>query len=201
MLGGVAFLLPGSIRPVALLGALFLLLGYLLAWRNPELTGSVLGFGILGALLGAYVSVRPLLAERYPEAVFYAEWLALVVAVAVAVGIVWKRTERPEEYLEDLLAETPSLRIPPEERVERIVREFLLTGRKAELLSYVAFYGSRTFGNREEFKRAIELLSEYEPKRPGPLTPFWLRRRILRNELERRKKLIEELFSLLGVST
>lgn len=197
VVAGVFPFLPAELSPVPILAGAFLVLGYLLSERIEELKGSVLGFALLGGGVGAYLSVRNYLLRVNPKLALYSEWIALVVALVGAIGIAAGRGEKPEEYLEELLAERPRMRLPADERIEKAVREFLVGGRKAELLSYVAFYGSRTFGSREELLRLIEKLSEYEPKRPGILTPLWLRRSILKKELERREKLVREIFDAL----
>ncbi|WP_457743131.1 hypothetical protein [Thermococcus sp.] len=194
---GVFPFLPKGLSTVPVLAGVFLALGYFLSERIEELKESVLGFALLGGGVGAYISLRNYLLQVNPKLVLYSEWIALVVALVGAIGIVAGRGEDPEKYLEELLAERPGIRLPANERIEKAVREFLVKGRKAELLSYVAFYGSRTFGSREELLRLIEKLSEYEPKSSGVLTPIWLRRNILKGELERREKLVREIFEAL----
>ncbi len=184
---------------------LFLLLAYALSemaekhpWAEP-VERNILGIGALGGLLGLYAAVRSSLAESHPELVFYGEWLVLILGVAIAGSMAYSYVaERdPEEYLLSQWrrheAETLGRLDPEMATARKAVEDFVVRGRKGPLVAFLSYYGGRLFGDRAEFEELISRIADYEGKRTSPLTPPWIRRRYERAELERRRKLVEEV--------
>ena len=184
---GTAFFLPVQLVSVPILAGTFLLMAYALSLRWEELRGSILAFPVIGGALGLYITARPYFL-RY-EHWNLVEWLALLIAVLFSAGVALNAVRSPEDYMRELLRESKR---PPGE-AEKAVEEFLVEGKRGKLLSYVAFYGSKVTSNRKELLELIEPLADYEPKTPGSLTPYWLRKLLLRREFERRKEIVEDI--------
>ncbi|WP_246454753.1 hypothetical protein [Thermococcus camini] len=211
---GVFLALYGLSRtpPLMTYGSVFSYTGaaFLLGYATSELVErypwvevierNLLGIGALGGVLGLYVSVRGELSESHPELVFYGEWLVLVLGVVLAGSMVYSHVAEhdPERYLLEQWRrhEAKTLeRLGPEMmEARRAVEDFVVRGRRGPLVAFVTYYGARLFGDREEFGALISKVADYEGKTVSPLMPLWIRRRYERAELERRERIVKEVF-------
>ncbi|WP_297498334.1 hypothetical protein [Thermococcus sp.] len=188
---GTAFIFPVQVAPIPLLAGAFLLVAYALSLRWEELRGSVLAFPVVGGALGLYIIARPYLLRYGHWSIV--EWLALLIAVLFSAGIALNSVHSPEDYMRELLRESKR----PTGEAEKAVEEFLVEGKRGKLLSYVAFYGSKVTSSRKELLELIGPLADYEARKPGPLTPYWLRKLLLRREFDRRKEIVESIMKKL----
>lgn len=209
----MTFYAISNLTPFEPIGSVFLYSGIalLLAYLGAELSQrghpwaefverNILGIGILGGILGLYVSVRGSLSESHPELVFYGEWLVLVLGIAAAGSIVYSYVaERdPEAYLLSQWkrheAKTLERMGPELARAREAVEDFVLRGRKGPLLGYLAYYGAPLFEDRKKFEALIGKIADYRGREVSPLMPLWIRRAYERDELERRAGIVEEVF-------
>lgn len=204
---GVSRLPPlGAIGSVFSYAGLFLFLGYSIAelgerypWTEP-VERNLLGLGALGAILGLYVAVRGSLSESHPELVFYGEWLVLLLGVIAAGSMVYSYISEkdPEEYLLSQWrkheAKTVEKLGPELAEASRAVEDFVVHGRKGPLVAFIAYYGSRLFDDRKRFEALVEKIADYKGRQTSRLTPLWIRHAYERRELERRIRIVEEVF-------
>ena len=185
---------------------LFLFLGYSVAelgerypWTEP-VERNLLGLGALGAILGLYAAVRGSLSESHPELVFYGEWLVLLLGVITAGSMVYSYISEkdPEKYLlsqwKKHEAKTVERLGPELAEASRAVEDFVVRGRKGPLLTFIAYYGSRLFDDRKRFGALVEKIADYRERQTSRLTPLWIRHAYERRELERRIRIVEEVF-------
>ena len=204
---GVSRLPPlGAIGSVFSYAGLFLFLGYSIAelgerypWTEP-VERNLLGLGALGAILGLYVAVRGSLSESHPELVFYGEWLVLLLGVIAAGSMVYSYISEkdPEEYLLSQWrkheAKTVEKLGPELAEASRAIEDFVVHGRKGPLVAFIAYYGSRLFDDRKRFEALVEKIADYRARQTSRLTPLWIRHAYERRELERRIRIVEEVF-------
>lgn len=204
---GVSRLPPiGAMGSVFSYAGLFLFLGYAVAelgerypWTEP-IERNLLGLGALGAILGLYVAVRGSLSQSHPEIVFYGEWLVLLLGVIAAGSIVYSYVSEkdPEAYLLSQWrkheAKTVKKLGPELSEAMEAVEDFVVRGRKAALVAFIAYYGSRLFDDRKRFEALIGKIADYKTRQTSRLTPLWIRHAYERRELERRTKIVEEVF-------
>lgn|GEM_PF-2956202 len=188
------------------LTGLFLFLGYLglelgkgAAWTSP-IERNLLGLGITGAIIGLYITVRDSLGSKYPSLVFYGEWLALLLAALTAGLIVYSYVSEndPEAYLVSQWrkhkAGTLEKLAPEFAEAHSAIEDFVVHGRKGKLIAFIAYYSSRLPTSREQFEAIIRKIADYENRKPSILTPLWIKRLQEKRELERRIKLVNEVF-------
>ncbi|WP_297092979.1 hypothetical protein [Thermococcus sp.] len=204
---GVSRLPPiGAMGSVFSYAGLFLFLGYAVAelgerypWTEP-IERNLLGLGALGAILGLYVAVRGSLSQSHPEVVFYGEWLVLLLGVIAAGSMVYSYVSEkdPEAYLLSQWrkheAKTVKKLGPELSEAMEAVEDFVVRGRKAALVAFIAYYGSRLFDDRKRFEALIGKIADYKARQTSRLTPLWIRHAYERRELERRTKIVEEVF-------
>lgn len=204
---GVSRLPPlGAIGSVFSYAGLFLFLGYSVAelgerypWTEP-IERNLLGLSALGAILGLYVAVRGSLSESHPELVFYGEWLVLLLGVIAAGSMVYSYISEkdPEEYLLSQWrkheAKTVEKLGPELAEASRAIEDFVVHGRKGPLVAFIAYYGSRLFDDRKRFEALVEKIADYKGRQTSRLTPLWIRHTYERRELERRIRIVEEVF-------
>ncbi len=204
---GVSRLPPiGAMGSVFSYAGLFLFLGYAVAelgerypWTEP-IERNLLGLGALGAILGLYVAVRGSLSQSHPEIVFYGEWLVLLLGVIAAGSMVYSYVSEkdPEAYLLSQWrkheAKTVKKLGPELSEAMEAVEDFVVRGRKAALVAFIAYYGSRLFDDRKRFETLIGKIADYKARQTSRLTPLWIRHAYERRELERRAKIVEEVF-------
>ncbi|NJE43282.1 hypothetical protein E3E32_08715 [Thermococcus sp. GR6] len=161
---------------------------------------NLVGIGILGGILGLYSSVRGGLSENYPGLVFYGEWLVLVLGVIVAGSMVHSYVgERdPEKYLLSQWRRHESETIeklgPELAKAREAVEDFVVRGKKGPLITFIAYYGARLFDDRTRFESLISRIADYESRKTSILTPIWIKHAYERRELERRMKIVKEVF-------
>ncbi len=165
---GVSRLPPiGAMGSVFSYAGLFLFLGYAVAelgerypWTEP-IERNLLGLGALGAILGLYVAVRGSLSQSHPEIVFYGEWLVLLLGVIAAGSMVYSYVSEkdPEAYLLSQWrkheAKTVKKLGPELSEAMEAVEDFVVRGRKAALVAFIAYYGSRLFDDNRDIRREI----------------------------------------------
>ncbi len=204
---GVSRLPPlGAIGSVFSYAGLFLFLGYSIAelgerypWTEP-VERNLLGLGALGAILGLYTAVRGSLSESHPEIVFYGEWLVLLLGVIAAGSMVYSYISEkdPEAYLLSQWrkheAKTVKKLGPELAEASKAVEDFVVRGKKAALVAFIAYYGSRLFDDRKRFEALIGKIADYRGRQTSRLTPLWIRHAYERRELERRIRIVEEVF-------
>ncbi|NJE60651.1 hypothetical protein E3E51_02610 [Thermococcus sp. 21S7] len=204
---GVSKLPPlGAIGSVFSYAGLFLFLGYSIAelgerypWTEP-VERNLLGLGALGAILGLYASLRGSLSESHPGLVFYGEWLVLLLGLIAAGSMVYSYISEkdPEEYLLSQWrkheAKTVKKLGPELAEASRAVEDFVVRGKKGPLVAFIAYYGSRLFEDRKRFEALVEKIADYRAKQTSRLTPPWIRHAYERRELERRTRIVEEVF-------
>ncbi len=157
---------------------------------GPKADASIIPAGVLGGLAGLYLDFSVRLMSEYPSLAFYGRWLALTGATVVAAA--WAYALIPEEHPVGITSGWNGSRITSTWG-EEAVREFVLTGRKTDLVSYIAYYGRDALPTREELKRVLSRIEDYSETRIPKLMPRWLKRRYVLKEVERRKKLVEEV--------
>ena len=157
---------------------------------SPQADASIVPAGILGGLSGLYLDFGGELVKGHPSLAFYGRWLSL--AGAVIVTAVWAYTIIPEEHPEEVITKREGMGITSTWG-EKAIKEFILTGRKAALISYIAYYGRDALPTKEELRRVLSKISEYREYRIPKLMPHWLKKRYAQKEVERRRKLVEEV--------
>lgn len=204
---GISRLPPfGAVGSVFSYAGLFLFLGYAVAelggrypWTEP-VERNLLGIGALGAIMGLYAAVRGNLSESHPDIVFYGEWLALLLGVVVAGSMVhsYVGEKDPEAYLLSQWrkheAKTVKKLGPELVEASKAVEDFVVRGRKGPLVAFIAYYGSRLFDDRKRFEALIGKIADYRGRQTSRLTPLWIRHAYERRELERRIRIVEEVF-------
>ncbi|WP_226996558.1 hypothetical protein [Thermococcus sp. 5-4] len=204
---GISRLPPlAAVGSVFSYAGLFLFLGYSVAelgerypWTEP-VERNLLGLGALGAILGLYVAVRGSLSESHPELVFYGEWLVLLLGVIAAGSMVYSYISEkdPEAYLLSQWrkheAKTVEKLGPELSEAMEAVEDFVVRGKKGPLVAFIAYYGSRLFDDRKRFEALVEKIADYRARQTSRLTPLWIRHAYERRELERRIKIVEEVF-------
>ncbi|NJE05380.1 hypothetical protein E3E36_04330 [Thermococcus sp. M36] len=202
-----------GIGPLLVLGDVFLYAGasVFVAYLASELSvrghpwaemieRNIIGIGVLGGILGLYVSVRGSLGRSHPELVFYGEWLVMVLGVAAAGAVVYSYIveKDPEEYLlsqwrrhESRVLEKTGSELA---RAREAVEDFVIRGKRGPLITFITYYGAPLFDDREDFGRLVSKIADYEGKKTSLLTPVWIRRHYERRELERRARIVEEVF-------
>ncbi|WP_370456686.1 hypothetical protein [Thermococcus sp. MAR1] len=204
---GVSRLPPlGAMGSVFSYAGLFLFLGYSIAelgerhpWTEP-VERNLLGLGALGAILGLYTAVRGSLSESHPELVFYGEWLVLLLGVIVAGSMVYSYVNEkdPEAYLlsqwRKHKAKTVKKLGPELAEASKAVEDFVVRGKKAALVAFIAYYGARLFDDRKKFEALIGKIADYKGRQTSRLTPLWIRHAYEKRELERRIRIVEEVF-------
>ncbi len=157
---------------------------------GPRADASIIPIGLLGGFIGLYVDFNGRLMRGYPSLAFYGKWASL--AGALVVAAVWAYSTIPEGHPEKAIKEGSLSKGIPSPR-EEVVREFILSGRKAGLISYIAHYGRDALSTRKDLERVLSKIDDYREARIPKLMPPWLKRAYARREVERRRKIVEEI--------
>ncbi len=157
---------------------------------GPKADASIIPAGVLGGLAGLYVDFSGRLMREYPSTAFYGRWLVLTCATIIVAA--WAYSLIPGEHPEEINSrwDGPGM---TSTWGEEAIRKFVLTGRKTDLISYMAYYGRDALSTREELKRALSKIEDYRETDVPRVMPRWLKKRYALKEVERRKKLVEEV--------
>ncbi|AFK22105.1 hypothetical protein Py04_0503 [Pyrococcus sp. ST04] len=190
-----------QLSPMLKLGATFTLVGYSLATLEAFniLGGEVfrqnaVGISLIGLLLGIYFITIPGIP---PLVEFLIRISSLILALGfsayVASQIPSQRKDIegiPKEVKSELeeLAKDEFI-----ERAEDILKSFVLEGRKERIIAYIALNAAKAGIGEEALEEIIGPIVNYSKKRYSIFAPKWWINRMEKREVEKRKKIVDEV--------
>ncbi|ACX73185.1 hypothetical protein Metvu_1332 [Methanocaldococcus vulcanius M7] len=79
----------------------------------------------------------------------------------------------------------------------KVVNDFIKYGKKSELITYIVYYSLKCNYDMKKISKLIEKIVNYKDEQPTILTPWFIKKKIYKNNLKRRKKLIENILNSL----
>lgn len=156
---------------------------------------NILGFILVGLLLGIYYIEIPGVTEFISFIIKLSSlFLALAISAYIALSLPSKKSKE-EVIFGELEHEVEILTSGDEllQKAEELVKEFVFRGDKLGILAYIALNAAKAGIKEDTLKEILRPIVEYERRRYSALAPRWWIRKMEKREIERRKKIIEEI--------
>ena len=79
----------------------------------------------------------------------------------------------------------------------KIINDFIKYGKKSDLITYIVYYSLKCNYDIRKISKLIEEIVNYEDEKPTILTPWFIRKKIYQNNIQKREKLIEKILNSL----
>jgi hypothetical protein len=79
----------------------------------------------------------------------------------------------------------------------KIINDFINYGKKSDLITYVVYYSLKCNYDIDKISKLIEKIVDHKDEKPTILTPGFIEKKIYRNNMQKREKLIEEILNSL----
>ncbi|CUX77933.1 hypothetical protein CHITON_1154 [Thermococcus chitonophagus] len=211
---GIAFLLQGlglgipmyllsnviePLRPMFHYASILTVLGYTLAslegfriLKGSVFRENVKAFPIAGLLFGAYsVDISNLGVVGFLLRLFSLILSLYLISSLALLGISKKSEEEVIVGNLDIKFFEKSFEDPMLKEAEDAVKEFIVKGDKAPIITYIAFYGAQAGLSRERIEEIIRPILNYRRREYSILTPKWWKVMMEKREVKRREELIK----------